>query len=231
MYICRPNYLTCLSHLQITCYKAAMRVLICALSKHSMKWEITFTLPYSITMHDLVWYWYFVTGMSGCNIKSSWVISQNDVPQNHDFKDNLSGLTWWVINYVICNINWSIHNTSKHTCIWVHIHECRPPSTQSFPLSFIHAHIRTSIHTNIHTYKHKRTYLYTYIHMNIHKYLYTYIPIYILHACLQTYIHIYIHTYILTHTHTHIIYYTGHCLLKYCWYALFLNAGSPSIIR
>ena len=152
MYICRPNYLTCLSHLQITCYKTAMRVLICALSKHSMKWEITFTLPYSTTMHELVWYWYFVTGMSGCNIQSSWVNSQNDVPWNHYFKDSLSplsGLTWWVINYVSDNINWSIHNKSKHTCI--RVHECRPASTQSFPLSFIHACIHTYIQTYTHT--------------------------------------------------------------------------------
>jgi len=52
-------------------------------------------------MHDLVWYWYFVKGMSGYNIQSSWVISQNDVPQNQYFKDSLSplsGLTLWVLN-------------------------------------------------------------------------------------------------------------------------------------
>ena len=145
------------------CNKIAMRVLICALSKHSMKGEIAFTLPYSITMHDPVWYWYFVKRMSGCNIQSSWVISQNDVPQNQYFKDNLSplsGLTW-VINYVIGNINWSVHKTNKHTCVQVHVHECRPASTQLFPLSFIHACIY--IHTYTHTY------------INIH--ICTYIPI------------------------------------------------------
>jgi hypothetical protein len=183
-------------------------------------------------MHDLVWYWYSAKRMSGCNIQSSWAIRQNDLSQKQYFQENmspLSGLTQWVINYVIGNINWSVHKTKKHTCIRVHIHECTPASTALFPLSFIHA----CIYIHIYTYIHKHTYIYihTYIHMHIHKYLYTnvhtytrtyvypythtYLYTYCTHACMHAYIHTYIHTH--THTRTHTLYIT---LAIVCWSTL-----------